>query len=114
MNERDALNEDRMADIETQAIADTARRLSLSEKLVDEIIQEYTEMIDNFERYMNKEYPNGNMITQPYVAMEMTKKVTKDIADKHSMDEEKVQIIIQDYIEIIRVSLEREMTEELG
>ena len=113
MDEHNALNEDKMADIETHAITDTATRWSVSEKLVDEIMQDYTEMIENFERYINERYPDDNMNTQPYVAMEITKKVTRDIADKYSMDEEAVRMIIQDYTEMIRDSLEREMLEEL-
>ncbi len=113
MNEHNALNEDKMADIETQAITDTATRWSVSEKLVDEIMQDYTEMIENFERYINERYPDDNMNTQPYVAMEITKKVTRDIADKYDIDEEVVRMIIQDYAEMIRDRLEREMLEEL-
>ena len=113
MNEHDALYEDKMADIETQAITDTATRWNVSEKLVDEIMQDYTEMIENFERYVNERYPDANMNTQPYVVMEITLKVTRDIADKYSMDEEAVSMIIQDYTEMIRESLEREMLEEL-
>ncbi len=58
-------------------------------------------------------YPDENMDTQPYVAMEMAKKVTRDIADKHGMDEEVVGTIIQDYTEMIHDSLEREIPEEL-
>ena len=53
------------------------------------------------------------MDTQPYVAMEIAKKVTKDIADKHGLDEEAVGMIIQDYTEMIQDSLEREMPEEM-
>ena len=113
MNEHNALNEDKMADIETRAITDTATRWCIDEKLVNEIIQDYTEMIENFERYINERYPNENMDTQPYVVMEITKKLTRDIADKYSMDEEVVRMIIQDYTEMIRDSLEREMLEEL-
>ena len=113
MNEHNALNEDKMADIKTQAITDTATRWSVSEKLVDEIMHDYTAMIEDFERYINERYPDDNMNTQPYVAMEITKKVTRDIADKYSMDEEVVRMIIQDYTEMIRDSLEREILEEL-
>ena len=102
-----------MADIETQAITDTATRWSVSETLVDEIMQDYTEMIEDFERYLNEKYPNEDMDTQPYVAMEITKKVARDIAIKYSMDEEVVSKIIQDYTEIIHDSLEREMLEDL-
>ena len=53
------------------------------------------------------------MDTQPYVAMEISNKVNRVIADKHSMDEEIVGMIIQDYTEMIHDSLEREMPEEL-
>jgi hypothetical protein len=113
MNEHNALNDDKMSDIETQAITDTATRWSVSEKLVDEIIQDYTEMIEDIERYINERYPDGDMKTQPYVAMEITKKVTRDIADKYKMNEEVVWMIIQDYTEMIREHLEREMLEEL-
>ena len=56
MNEHNALNEDKMADIETRAITDTATRWCTDEKLVDEIIQDYTEMIrDSLEREMLEE-----------------------------------------------------------
>ncbi len=113
MNEHNALNEDKMADIETRAITDTATRWCMDEKLVDEIIQDYTEMIENFERHINERYPNENMNVQPYITKEITKKVAKDIADKHDMDEEVVSMIIQDYAEMIRDSLEPEMLEEL-
>ena len=113
MNEHDALNEDKMAEIGTRAITDTATRWSVSEELVDEIMQDYTEMIEHFEGYINERYPDDNMNTQPYVVMEITKKVTRDIADRHGMDEEVVRMIIQDYTEMIRDSLEREMLEEL-
>ena len=37
MNEHNALNEDKMADIETRAITDTATRWCVAEKLVDEM-----------------------------------------------------------------------------
>ncbi len=112
MNEHNALNEDKMADIETRAIADTATRWCIDEKLVDEIIQDYTEMIENFERYINGRYPNENMDIQPYLTKEITKKAARDIADKYDMDEEVVRMIIQDYAEMIRNSLERQMLEE--
>ncbi len=113
MNEHDALNEDKMADIEARAITDTATRWCIDEKLVDEIIQDYTEMIENFEQYINERYPNENMDTQPYLTKEITQKAARDIADKYNMDEEVVRMIIQDYAEMIRDSLEREMPEEL-
>ena len=113
MNEHNALNEDKMADIETQAITETAARWSIDEKLVDEIIQDYTEMIENFEQYINERYPNENMNVQPYITKEITKKAAKDIADKYDMDEEAVRMIIQDYAGMIRESLETEMLEEL-
>ena len=113
MNEHNALNEDKMADIETRAITDTATRWCIDEKLVDEIIQDYTEMIENFERYINERYPNENMNVQPYITKEITKKVARDIADKYDMDEKVVRMIIQHYAEMIRDSLEREMLEEL-
>ena len=113
MNEHNAPNEDKMADIETQVFTDTAMRWSVSEKLVAEIMQNYTEMIENFERFVDERYPDENMNTQPYVAMEIAKKVNRDIADKHGMDEEIVGMIIQDYTEIIRDSLEQELPEEL-
>ena len=113
MNEHNALNEDKMADIETRAITDTATRWCIDEKLVDEIIQDYTEMIENFERYINERYPDENMNVQPYITKEITKKAAEDIADKYDMDEEAVRMIIQDYAELIRNSLEREMLEEL-
>ena len=113
MNKQNAPNEDEMADIESQAITDTATRWSVSEKLVGEIIEDYTEMIENFDRFLNERYPDDNMNTNPYVMMEITKKVNGDIADKYKMDEEVVMMIIQDYTEMIRDSLEREMLEEL-
>jgi hypothetical protein len=113
MNEHDALNEDKMADIETRAITDTATRWCIDEKLVNEIIQDYTEMIENFEQYINERYPNENMNVQPYITKEITKKAARDIADKYDMDEEVVRMIIQNYAEMIRDSLEREMLEEL-
>jgi len=111
MNEHNTLNEDKIAEIETQAIEDTATRWNVSEELVDEIIQDYTEMIENFERYLNEKYPEESMDTQPYVAMEIAKKLTKDIADKHGMDEEVAGMIIQGYTERIHDSLEQEMPE---
>ena len=113
MYEHNALNEDTIAEIETQAITDTATRWNVSEELVGEIMQDYTEMVEKFERYLNERYPDENMDTQPYVAMEIAKKVNRDIADKHGMDEEIVGMIIQDYTEMIHDSLEREMPEEL-
>ena len=113
MNEKDALNNDKMADIETQAITDIATRWKVSEEVVDEIIQDYTETIEKFERYLNKNYPDDNMNTQPYVVMEITQKATRDISNKHNLDEEVVRMIIQDYTEMIRDSLERETLEEL-
>ena len=113
MYEHNALNEDTIAEIETQAITDTAKRWNVSEELVGEIMQDYTEMVEKFERYLNERYPDENMDNQPYVAMEIAKKVNRDIADKHGMDEEIVGMIIQDYTEMIHDSLEREMPEEL-
>ena len=113
MYEHNALNEDTIAEIETQAITDTAKRWNVSEELVGEIMQDYTEMVEKFERYINERYPDENMDTQPYVAMEIAKKVNRDIADKHGMDEEIVGMIIQDYTEMIRDSLEQELPEEL-
>ena len=113
MNEQNAPNEDKMADIESQAITDTATRWSVSEELVDEIIEDYAEMIEDFNRFLNERYQDDNMNTNPYVIMEITKKVNGDIADKYKMDEEVVMMIIQDYTEMIRDSLEREMLEEL-
>ncbi len=113
MYEHNALNEDTIAEIETQAITDTAKRWNVSEELVGEIMQDYTEMVEKFERYLNERYPDENMDTQPYVAMEIAKKVDGDIADKHGMDEEIVGMIIQDYTEMIRDSLEQELPEEL-
>jgi hypothetical protein len=113
MNEHNALNEDKMAGIETRAITDTATRWCIDEKLVNEIIQDYTEMIENFEQYINERYPNENMNVQPYITKEITKKAARDIADKYDMDEEVVRMIIQNYAEMIRDSLEREMLEEL-
>ena len=112
MNEHDALNEDKIAEMETQAITETAKRLNVSEELIDEIIQDYKEMIENFEQYLNERYPDENMDTQPYVAMELATKVNRDIADKYNMDEELVGMIVRDYTEMIRDSLEREMPEE--
>ncbi len=111
MNEHNALNEDKMADIETRAITDTATRWRIDEKLVDEIIQDYSEIIENFERYINERYPNENMNVQPYITKEITKKVARDIAGKYDMDEEVVKNIIQDYTEMIGDSLERERLE---
>jgi hypothetical protein len=113
MNENNALDEDKMAEIETRAITDTATRWRIGEELVDNIVQDYTEMIEDFERYLNEGYPNEDMDTQPYVAMEINTKVARDIAIKYNMDEEVVINIIHDYAEIIRDSLEREMHEEL-
>ena len=113
MNDNNALDEDKVAEIETRAISDTATRWQIDEELVDNIVQDYTEAIEDFERYLNEEYPNENMDTQPYVAKEITKKVARDIADKYRMDEEAVINIIQDYTGIIRNSLEREMLQEL-
>jgi len=109
MYEHNALNEDTIAEIETQAITDTAKRWNVSEELVGEIMQDYTEMVEKFERYLNERYPDENMDTQPYVAMEIAKNVNRDIADKHGMDEEIVGMIIQDYTEMIRDSLEQEL-----
>ncbi len=65
------------------------------------------------ERYINERYPNENMNVQPYITEEITKKTTRDIADKYDMDEGVVGMIIQDYAEMIREGLEREMLEEL-
>ena len=113
MNDNKAFNEDKMAEIETRAISDTATRWRMDEELVDNIVQDYAEMIEDFERYLNEEYPNEDMDTQPYVAMEITKKVARDIAAKYSIDEEAVINVIQDYTQIIRGSLEREMHEKL-
>jgi len=113
MNEQNALNNDEMADIESQAITNTATRWSVSEKLVCEIIEDYTEMTENFDRFLNETYPDDNMNTNPYVIMEITQKINRDIAEKYKMDEEVVMMIIQDYTEMIRDSLEREMLEEL-
>jgi len=113
MYEHNALNEDTIAEIETQAITDTAKRWNVSEELVGEIMQDYTEMVEKFERYLNERYPDENMDTQSYVAMGIAKKVNRDIADKHGMDEEIVGMIIQDYTEMIRDSLEQELPEEL-
>jgi len=113
MNDDNTLDEDKMAEIETRAISDTATRWCIDEELVDNIVQDYTEMIKDFERYLNEEYPNGDMDTQPYVAMEITNKIARDIADKYSIDEEAIINIIQYYTEIIRDNLEREMLEEL-
>ena len=112
MNEHNAPNENKMSDIETQAITDTARRWHIDERLVDEIIQDYAEMIENFERHINERYQGENMNVQPYIIKEITKKSAKDIADKYDMDEEVVRMIIQDYAEMIRDRLEREMLEE--
>ena len=113
MNEHSAPNEDKMAEIETRAITDTAARWCIDEKLVDEIIQDYTEMVENFERYLNERYPDENMIIEPYITKEITNKAAKDIAAKHDMGEEVVRTIIHDYAEMIRDSLEREMLEEV-
>ena len=113
MYEHNALNEDTIAEIETKAITDTAKRWNVSEELVGEIMQDYTEMVEKFERYINERYPDENMDTQPYVAMEIAEKVNRDIVDKHGMDEEIVGMIIQDYTEMIRDSLEQELPEEL-
>ena len=113
MNEHNAPSEDKIAEIETQAISDTATRWHIDEELVDNIVQDYNEMNDDFKRYLDEKYPNEGMDTQPYVAMEIANKIARDIADKYSMDEEAVSQIIQDYTEIIRDSLERGMCEEL-
>jgi len=69
-------------------------------------------MIEDFERYISERYPDENMNVQPYIIKEITKKAARDIADKYDMDEEVVGMIIQDYTEMIRDSLEREMLEE--
>ena len=61
---------------------------------------------------IEERYPDEDMDTQPYVAMELANKVIRDIADKYNMDEELVGMIIRDYTEMIRDSLEREMPEE--
>jgi len=113
MYEHSALNEDKIAEIEAQAIIDTAIRWNVSEGLVGEIMQDYAEMVEKFDRFLNERYPDEDMGTQPYVAMEIAKKVNTDIADKHGMDEEIVGMIIQDYTEMTHDSLEREMPEEL-
>ena len=113
MNEHDALNEDKIAEIEIQAITDTATRLNVSEELIDKIMQDYTEMIENFERFLNERYPDENMDIQPYIAMEIANKVNRDIADKYGLDEEAVGMIIQDYTQMIHDGLEREMPKEL-
>ena len=113
MNEHNALNDEKMADIEARAITDTAIRWSIDEKLVDDIIQDYTDLVDNFERYLNERYPDENMIIEPYITKEITKKAAKDIAVKHDMDEEVVMLIIHDYAEMIRDTLERQMLEEV-
>jgi hypothetical protein len=113
MNDNNALDEDKMAEIETRAISDTATRWRIDEELVDNIIQDYTEMIEDFERHLNEKYPNEDMDNQPYVAMEITNKIARDIADKYSMGEETVSMIIKDYTEIIHDSLEQRMLEEL-
>ena len=102
MNKHNAPNEDKIAEIETQAITDTAKKWNLSEELVGEITQDYAEMIENFERFLNERYPDDNINTQPYVIMEITLKATRDIADKHSMDGDIVRMIIQDYTEMVR------------
>lgn len=57
MNEHNVLDEDKMAEIETRAITDTATRWCIDGKLVDEIMQDYTEIIENSERYINERYP---------------------------------------------------------
>jgi len=113
MYEHSALNKDKIAEIETQAIIDIATRWNVPEELVGEIMQDYAEMVEKFERFLDERYPDEYMDTQPYVAMEIANKVTRDIADKHGMDEEIVGMIIQDYTEMIHDSLEREMPEEL-
>lgn len=113
MNKHNPLNEDEMAEIETRAIAEVAKRWSIDEKLVDEIMQDYTDMIEHFEGYINERYPDDYMKNQPYVVMEITKKVTRDITNKRGMDEEEVSMIIQDYTALIDDSLEQEMLEEL-
>lgn len=114
MNDNNVLDEDKMDEIETQAISDTAMRWCIDKELVNNIVQDYNEMIDDFKRYLDEKYPNEDMDMQPYVAMEIANKIPRDIADKYSMDEEAVSQIIQDYTEIIRDSLEREIPEELG
>ena len=113
MKDNNSLDEDKMAEIETRAISDTATIWRIDEELVDNIVQDYTEMIEDFERYLYEEYPNEDMDTQPYVAMEITGKVARDIADKYNMDEEALINIIQDYTKIIRDSLEQEKLEKL-
>ena len=53
------------------------------------------------------------MIIEPYITKEITNKAAKDIAVKHDMDEEVVMLIIHDYAEMIRDTLERQMLEEV-
>jgi hypothetical protein len=113
MNEQDSLNNDKLAEMETQAITDIAKRWKVSEGLINEIIQDYTEAIEKFERYLNENYPDDDMNTQPYVVMEITQKATRDIAGKHDLDEEVVRMIIQGYTAMIHNSFNQEMLEDL-
>ena len=108
MNEHNALNEDRMADIETRAIEGTAKRSGMDEEFVAQVVQDYTELVENLQRYISERYPNGSINTQAYILREMFKKAAKDIAEKHDVDEDTVNAIIQDYTEIIHDALERE------
>ena len=58
-------------------------------------------MIENFERFLNERYPGDRMNRQPYVVMEINNKVTRDIADKHKLDQEVVRMIIQEQHQIL-------------
>ncbi|MFC1861537.1 hypothetical protein ACFLYL_04635 [Chloroflexota bacterium] len=113
MNEHSGSNKDKMTDIEIQAITDMATKWGVTEKLAHEIMQYYTEKIENFERFLNERYPDDNMNTQPYVVLEINNKITRDIADKYSMDQDVVRMIIQDCTDMIRGSVEQEMLGEL-
>ncbi len=108
MNEHSFMDEDKLADIETWAIEGTAKRSGMDEEFVGQVVQDYTELIENLERYISERYANGNINTQAYILKEMSKKAAKDIAEKHDVDEDVVNEIIQDYTEIIRDALERE------
>ena len=63
MNEHSFMDEDKLADIETRAIEGTAKRSGMDEEFVRQVVQDYTELIENLERYISERYPNGNINT---------------------------------------------------
>ena len=72
MNEHSFMDEDKLADIETRAIEDTAKRSGMDEEFVRQVVQDYTELIENLERYISERYANGNINTQAYILKEMS------------------------------------------